>query len=63
MRRACTAESKQGIYWLRADTSVSMPPPGPEYGLIMVGRVKKCLERLSQEGKLGEASMEEEIKY
>lgn len=38
--------------WLRCDLNIPAPPPGPEYGKAVVGRVKGMLAKLDKEGKL-----------
>ena len=49
------------IPWLRVDSSKMQPPPGEpnaeqaaEYGKAIVKRMKEGLEKLKQEGKLGQ---------
>jgi len=44
----------KAVLWLRPDLSIPTPPLGPEYGKHLVGRMKACLGRLEEEGKLGE---------
>lgn len=46
------ARLAQTPVWLRADLSIPAPPPGPEYGKAVVGRVREVLFKLGQEGKL-----------
>jgi hypothetical protein len=52
MKEAC--EGKGSVSWLRPDMEYSMPPLGPQYGVIMVERVKKGIKGLADSGKLGE---------
>jgi hypothetical protein len=51
MKDAC--EGKGGVSWLRPDMGYPMPPLGPQYGAIMVERVKKEIKELVDSGKLG----------
>lgn len=52
MKDAC--EGKGSVSWLRPDMGYPMPPLGPQYGAIMVERVKKGAKELVDGGKLGE---------
>jgi hypothetical protein len=52
MNDAC--EGKGSVFWLRPDLGYPMPPLGPQYGAIMVERVKKGIKELTEGGKLGE---------
>jgi hypothetical protein len=52
MKDAC--EGKRSVSWLRPDMGYAMPPLGPQYGAITVGRVKKGIQELVDSGKLGE---------
>ena len=52
MKDAC--EGKGNVSWLRPDMGYPMPPLGPQYGAIMVDRVKKGIEGLVESKKLGE---------
>jgi hypothetical protein len=52
MKDAC--EGKGCVSWLRPDMKYPMPPLGPQYGDIMVERVKKRVEELVGSGKLGQ---------
>ena len=38
---------------MRPDKSVEMPPVGPEYGKIMVQRVKSGVEKAKRDGAFG----------
>jgi hypothetical protein len=51
MKDAC--EGKGGVSWLRPEMDYQMPPLGPEYGAIMVERVKKGIKELVDGKKLG----------
>jgi hypothetical protein len=51
MRNAC--EGKRSVSWLGPDIGYPMPPLGPQYGAIMVERVKKGIKELVDSGKLG----------
>ncbi len=42
------------IPWLRPDLTKPAPPLGPEYGKVLVARVKELLARLEKEGKMNE---------
>lgn len=52
MKDAC--EGMGSVSWLRPDMGYPMPPLGPQYGGIMVERVKKGAKKLIEGGKLGE---------
>ena len=52
MREACKGISK--VPWLRPDLSIPRPPVGPGYAEHMVGRVKNCMKKLVEEGKMEE---------
>lgn len=52
MKDACVG--KGSVSWLRPDMEYPMPPLGPQYGAIMVERVKKEIKELVNSGKLGE---------
>jgi len=52
MKEAC--EGRGSVSWLRPDMGYPMPPLGPQYGAIMVERVKKGIRELVDSGKLGE---------
>lgn len=51
------AKDSKGVPWLRPDAGVKMPPPGPEYGRIMVERIKKRVRELEEGGRLGEGGV------
>ena len=52
MRKAC--EGSSTIPWLRVDTSKPAPPLGPEYGNVMVERLRGVLkdvaDKMDQDG-------------
>lgn len=52
MKEACKGGSVKKVPWLRPDLTFKMPPVGPEYGKIMVERVRKGLKKLTEEGKM-----------
>ncbi|PVH69341.1 hypothetical protein DL98DRAFT_473884 [Cadophora sp. DSE1049] len=52
MREACKGVSK--VPWLRPDMSVPRPPLGPGYAEHIVGRIKKCMRKIREEGRMGE---------
>jgi hypothetical protein len=53
IREACRAtEGAKTVPWLLQDTTKPTPPLGPEYGKLMVQRVKDALAALEKEGKL-----------
>ena len=49
--RAAVTQGGKDVPWLRADTSESMPPVGPEYGKKMVLRVKEKLDEVFGKGR------------
>ena len=51
MRKASAGKST--VPWLRPDASTPTPPLGPAYGVHMVQRVKTCLRKLEEEGRMG----------
>ena len=52
MREACKGVSK--VPWLRPDMSVPRPPLGPGYAEHIVGRIKECMRKIREEGRMGE---------
>lgn len=48
------SEGIKPVPWLRPDLTKPAPPLGPEYGKVMVARIKELLAQLSKEGKLSE---------
>lgn len=53
LRTAASVEGARDVTWLRPDAGVDMPPPGPEYGMLMVERIKKRVRELEGTGELG----------
>lgn len=51
------AKGSREVPWLRPDAGVKMPPPGPEYGRVMVERIKKRVRVLEDGGMLGEGGV------
>jgi hypothetical protein len=52
MKDAC--EGKGSVSWLQPDMGYPMPALGPQYGAIMIERVKKGIKELVESEKLGE---------
>ena len=52
MRNACASIDRK-LAWIRPDMNVPTPPLGPQYGKVMVERVKRCLKELSEKGLMG----------
>lgn len=55
MHQACQGISS--VPWLRMDHAVPKPPVGPGYAEHVVKRIKSCMDRIEQEGKLGQDGM------
>ncbi|KAJ4384207.1 hypothetical protein N0V86_001054 [Didymella sp. IMI 355093] len=51
LRRA--AEGTKDVPWLRADMSLPAPPPGPEYAMAVVQRIKERVKELERKGEWG----------
>lgn len=52
------------VLWLRPDITVQGAPPlGPAYAIYIVGRVKACLGKLEEEGRLDDAKGDEVVLY
>jgi hypothetical protein len=63
MQSAC-GDEKEGVYWLHADKSVSMPSlPPQQYGMLIIERVKKRMAAMDREGRFGKAKTDEVALY
>ncbi|TEA13767.1 hypothetical protein C8034_v004356 [Colletotrichum sidae] len=49
-------QGARSVPWLRHDASKPSPPIGPEYGKMVIARVKETMARLEKEGKLGDGN-------
>ncbi|KAI3325315.1 hypothetical protein HD806DRAFT_533904 [Xylariaceae sp. AK1471] len=48
------SEGTKPIPWLRPDLTKLAPPLGPDYGKVLVARVKELLAQLHKDGKMNE---------
>jgi hypothetical protein len=52
MRKAAKDAGAPEVPWLRVDTTKPAPPLGPEYGKVLVARIKMLLGEMQKEGTL-----------